>query len=170
MSENKCAPMWEYCEGRKNKTQIIKPRNRGWLKTLLLSYFTFGIYAFFFTHYLIKDINTIAEDYGIKGVPKPWKLLVFTPLTLGLYFFYWLYQLGRGIDDACIKVAYNSEKRCQRLSPLLWNTVGLLLCGYGAIVSLHLVCVTVDTMVYLYNEETKRYFMQQQREAYAHLL
>ena len=79
----------------------MKPikENRSFIKLLLLSFITFGIYDIFYFHRLIKDVNRICEDDDRES-PGILTYYVLSILTLGLYSIFYWYRVGDMLNRA----------------------------------------------------------------------
>ena len=129
----------------------INTKPRSSFKFILFSVLTCGVYSLVFTHGVVRDINTISKGYGIKKIPGLLSLIVFTPLTLGLYYFYWLVRLSNRIKTLSVPMIYKGCKCRKSTTLLFWNTVGLMFCGLGPLVGLGYICDDVDLLVAIYN-------------------
>ena len=97
--------------------------NRGFLKLLLFSFITLGIYSYYFIHKMAKEANLV--DESSKRVGGLIAYVFLSLITLGIYCWIWNYRV-------CEKFA-NTVRRGGR-SPritgggwLLWTLIGSLI-------------------------------------------
>lgn len=105
--------------------------NRGFIKFLLLSLITFGIYGLYVIHKMAQEANL--ADTSTKKVGGLIFYLIFTVLTCGIYYYYWNYKV-------CEKFANNVRNagKTPRITGggwLLWYIFGALII-VGPIVAL----------------------------------
>lgn len=123
--------------------------NRGWLKTLLLSLITCGIYGIVFLSGISTDINIIASRYdGKKTMHFCLLLFVIAPITLLVGGFVWFHRLSKRIGRELSRrgLAY----RFGAGTFWGWNIVGLLI-GIGPIIYLHKLCKAMNMLCDDYN-------------------
>lgn len=123
--------------------------NRGWLKTLLLSLITFGIYEIVFFSGVSTDINIIANRYdGKKTMHFCLLFFVIAPITLFVGAFVWFHKLSARIGRELARrgIAY----RFGAGSFWGWNFLGLLI-GIGPIIYLHKLCKAMNLLCDDYN-------------------
>ena len=97
--------------------------NRGFLKLILFSFITLGIYSYYFIHKMAKEANLV--DESSKRVGGLIAYVFLSLITLGIYCWIWNYRV-------CEKFA-NAVRRGGR-SPsitgggwLLWTLIGSLI-------------------------------------------
>ena len=123
--------------------------NRGWLKTILLSIITFGIYGLVMYSGISNDINTIASRYDGKKTMH-YCLLVFivAPITFGIAAIVWSHKISNRIGAEVKRrgIAYNFSAA----DFWLWNVLGSLIV-IGPFVYLHKMFKAVNLMNAHYN-------------------
>ena len=123
--------------------------NRGWLKTILLSVITFGIYGIVWASGISTDINLIASRYdGKKTMHFCLLLFVITPITCGIGTFIWCHRLSARIGrEICRRgIAY----RFGAGDYWGWNILGSII-GIGPIIYLHKLCKAMNLLCDDYN-------------------
>ncbi|MGL5978454.1 MAG: DUF4234 domain-containing protein [Erysipelotrichaceae bacterium] len=75
----------------------MKQRNF-WI-TILLSFFTFGIYSIYVEWAMVKELNFAARQYNVKPITGFWMALLLSFITCGIYQFFWLYSWGNLHND-----------------------------------------------------------------------
>ena len=105
--------------------------NRGFIKLLLLSLITFGIYGLYFTYKMAQEAN-LADPAG-KRVGGLVAYIFYTMFTLGIYAFYWNYRVCEKFGVAVRSTG--QQPRITGGSWLLWTIFGVLLLGIGPIVA-----------------------------------
>ena len=123
--------------------------NRGWLKLILLSLITFGIYGIIFYTKLANDVNTIASRYdGKKTMHYCLLMFVIAPITCGIAGIVWCHRISARIGNELSRrgIAYKFGAG----SYWGWNTLGLLI-GIGPIIYLHKLCKSMNLLCADYN-------------------
>ena len=115
---------------------------------ILLNIITCGIYGWYFIYKLAEDVNIMCADDGQKTSG----LLTFVLLnfvTCGFYAYYWYYQLGNRLQMNAAK--YDIVVMENGTTILVWCLVGLLVCGIGPYVAMHLIIKNTNNMAAAYN-------------------
>ena len=76
--------------------------DRSFLKLLLLSIITLGIYEFWHLHHWTKDINTLCKDDG-KNNEGVLLYILFTLLTCGLFPVFWWFKAADRLARAAVR-------------------------------------------------------------------
>ena len=76
--------------------------DRSFLKLLLLSIVTFGIYEIWYLHHWTKDINTLCKDDG-KNNEGVLLYILFTLLTCGLFPVFWWFKAADRLSRAAVR-------------------------------------------------------------------
>ena len=76
--------------------------DRSFLKLLLLSIITLGIYEFWHLHHWTKDINTLCKDDG-KNNEGVLLYILFTLLTCGLFPVFWWFKAADRLSRAAVR-------------------------------------------------------------------
>ena len=123
--------------------------NRGMVKTILLSLFTFGIYGIVFYSTLSTDINIIATRYdGRKTMHYCLLLFVIAPITCGIPALVWIHRLCARMGDELRRrgIPYDFGAG----SFWGWNVLGSLIV-VGPFIFLHKLCKAMNLLCADYN-------------------
>lgn len=71
-------------------------------------------------------------------------------ITCGLYAYYWYYQLGNRLQANASRYGITITENGTTI--LLWCLVGLLVCGIGPFVAMHLIIKNTNAMAVAYNQ------------------
>lgn len=124
------------------------PTNRSLIAYILLSIITCGIYSYYFIYSIARDVNTMCREDGEKtGGLLAFILLSF--VTCGFYGLYWEYKLGNRL--AANAPRYGLTFQENGTSVLLWYLVGILLCGIGPWVAMHILIKNTNALAAAYN-------------------
>lgn len=124
------------------------PTNRSLIAYILLSIITCGIYSYYFIYSIARDVNTMCREDGQKtGGLLAFILLSF--VTCGFYGLYWEYKLGNRL--AANAPRYGITFQENGTSVLLWYLVGILLCGIGPWVAMHILIKNTNALAAAYN-------------------
>lgn len=123
--------------------------NRGMIKTILLSIFTFGIYDLIFFSGISTDINLIAARYdGKKTMHFCLLFFLIAPITLGIGSIVWFHRLSNRIgNELCRRgIAYSFGAG----SFWGWNVLGTLIV-VGPFIYLYKLCKAMNLLCADYN-------------------
>ncbi len=118
--------------------------NRGWLKTILLSMITCGIYPLVMFSGISNDINLIASRYdGKKTMHFCLLTFVIVPITLGIGGIVWSHRISARIGNELKRrgIGYHFGAG----SFWGWNILGSLI-GVGPIIYLHKLCKAMNLL------------------------
>lgn len=113
-----------------------KMKEQSFLKILLLTSITGGIYMLYYWHCFVRDVNIICEGDGKKS-PRYLKVLLLSMVTFGVYGIYWEYQQAQRLYEA--SDGYGASVTEKGSTILLWRTIGAFLFGLGPVVGLYLI-------------------------------
>ena len=122
--------------------------DRNILMYILLSIVTCGIYGYYFIYKLAEDVNIMCADDGQK-TPGLAAFVLLSLVTCGLYAYYWYYQLGNRLQLNAAK--YDIIVMENGTTILMWCLIGLLVCGVGPYVAMHLIIKNTNNMAAAYN-------------------
>ncbi len=122
--------------------------DRSLLMCILLSIITFGIYGLYFYYAVAKDINEICEGDGEHTGGLIARILL-TFLTCGLYSFYWDYKFQDRLAENGMRYGVMVHETGSTV--LLWDSVGVLLCGIGPFVALNIMIKNLNKLAAAYN-------------------
>ena len=116
---------------------------------ILLTTITLGIYGYYFIYKLAQDVNEMCKDDGQKtGGLIAFILLSF--VTCGIYAYYWYYQVANRLQANASKYGITVTESGTTI--LLWCLIGLLVCGIGPLVAMHLIIKNTNAMAVVYNQ------------------
>lgn len=124
--------------------------NRGWLKLILLSIITCGIYGIVFYTKLANDVNTIASRYdGKKSMHYCLLFFIVGPITMEIATLVWIHRLSARIGNELTRrgIAYKFGAG----SFWGWNVLGAFLFGIGPFIYLHKLCKSMNLLCADYN-------------------
>lgn len=117
----------------------------GWL---LLSLVTCGIYSFYFLYCLARDINVMCQDDG-DSTPGLAAFILLSFVTCGFYAYYWYYKIGNRLQANAPR--YGLVFQENGTTVLLWQIIGVLLCGLGPIFAMNIIINNTNAMATAYN-------------------
>lgn len=125
--------------------------NRSLGKYIIFSILTCGIYGWWFLYQLAQDVNTICLGDG-KNTAGLLKFIVLSTITCGIYSWFWYYNLGNRLAENAPK--YNLHFSENGTTILLWFIFGILLCGIGPYVAMHILIKNTNALATAYNIRT----------------
>lgn len=122
--------------------------NRSIIKLILLSFITCGIYGIIFWWGVCRDLNIVCGDDG-KSSPNFIVMVILSFITCGIYYYYWLYKQGNRMQ----LTAHAYGVTCQEngTTYILWELVGILICGIGPIIGTYLFLQNLNLLSNQYN-------------------
>lgn len=121
--------------------------DRSLLVYIVLSIVTCGIYSWWFTYKLAQDMNTVCKDGD--NTPGLAAYILFSIITCGIYAYWWQYKIGnRQQANAAI---YGFVINENGTTILLWDIVGLLLCGLGPFIAMNIIIKNMNKLAAAYN-------------------
>lgn len=148
------------------KTKGKKILHRGYLKYILLSMVTFGIYGIYTIYGQVKDINTICEGDG-KESPNFIVVILLTAVTCGVYGIYWRYTQAQRLYK--ISEEYGVDIR-EKGSTILLYTFLLPLGGLGALAAEYIMFDNMNRLALSYNGEVSIDELKAMKKPHPHLL
>lgn len=115
---------------------------------ILLSIITCGFYAYYYLYSLAKDINIACDGDGETTSG----LLVFMALsfiTCGIYAYYWHYKLGNRLYSNASRYGLSFQENGTTI--LMWDLFGIVLCGVGPFVAMHILMKNSNAICAAYN-------------------
>lgn len=117
---------------------------------VLLTLVTCGIYGYYFIYKLAQDVNEMCKEDG-QSTPGLGMFILLSLVTCGFYSYYWYYQLGNRLQANAQK--YDIVIAENGTTVLLWCVVGLLVCGLGPYIAMHLIIKNTNAMAIAYNQK-----------------
>ena len=116
---------------------------------LLLSFFTFGIYAVIWYSKISTDINTIASRYdGKRTMNGALMILIISWLTFGIGLLVWEHHLSDRIGNELRR--RQSAYKLSAADFWIWGVFGILII-IGPLIYIHKKCVAMNTLAADYN-------------------
>ena len=127
--------------------------DRSLVMYILLTIVTCGIYAYYFIYKLADDVNEMCEGDGQKtgGLIR---YIVLSFLTCGFYSLYWEYKIGNRLQANAPR--YNISLQENGTSILLWYLVGMVLCGIGPFIAMHILIKNTNQLAMAYNVKAEQ--------------
>lgn len=122
--------------------------DRSLVAYILLSLITCGIYSWYFIYALARDVNAVCAGDG-KSTAGLVKLILLSMITCGFYSFYWYYALGNRLAENAPRYGLNFQENGTTV--LLWYVVGVLACGIGPFVGMHIIIKNTNALCGAYN-------------------
>ena len=97
--------------------------NRGFLKLLLFSFITLGIYSYYFIHKMAKEANL--DDESTRRVGGLIAYILLSMITLGIYSWIWNYRVCEKFANAVRRGG--KSPRIIGSGWLLWTLLGSLI-------------------------------------------
>lgn len=123
--------------------------DRGLISYILLSIITLGIYSFYFIYTLARDINIACKDDGTKTAGLV-QFIVLSLVTCGIYSYYWEYKIGNRL--AANAPRFGMQFQENGTTVLLWLLFGMLLCGIGPFIAMHILIKNTNAICAAYNK------------------
>lgn len=124
--------------------------DRNIIMYVLLTLVTCGIYGYYFIYKLAQDVNEMCKDDG-QSTPGLAAFILLSLVTCGFYAYYWYYQLGNRLQANASKYGITVAENGTTI--LLWCIVGLLVCGLGPYIAMHLIIKNTNAMAIAYNQQ-----------------
>ena len=122
--------------------------DRSLLLYLLLTVVTCGIYHLYMIYSLARDVNAACHGDG-QTTPGLLQFFLLSLVTCGFYGFYWYYRIGDRLYQNGPRCGVNIQETGTTI--LLWMVVGLIFCGIGTLVGLHLLFRNTNAVCAAYN-------------------
>lgn len=124
--------------------------NRSLVMYIILSIITCGLYSYYFIYKMAHDVNIACEGDGevTSGMVA---FIVLSFITCGIYSYYWCYKLGNRL---CVNAArYGMTFPENGTTVLMWDLFGLLLCGIGPFIGMHILIKNSNLICTAYNKQ-----------------
>lgn len=122
--------------------------DRSLIAYILLTIITCGIYSWYFIYALARDVNAACAGDG-KSTAGLIKLVLLSMITCGFYGIYWYYSLGNRLAANAPRYGLNFQENGTTV--LLWYLVGVLACGIGPLVAMHIIIKNTNALCGAYN-------------------
>lgn len=122
--------------------------DRSLVMYIILTIITCGIYSYYFLYKMAQDMNIMCEGDGNQTAGLV-KFILLSYITCGIYGIYWFYALGNRMQLNAPR--YGLEFQENGTTVLLWYLVGLVICGIGPFVAMHILIKNMNQMAHAYN-------------------
>lgn len=125
--------------------------DRSLIAYIVLSIVTCGIYGYWFVYSIARDLNMMCEGDGEKtGGLVAYILLSF--FTCGIYNIWWLYKIGNRLQRNAPRYGLMMQENGTTI--LMWYIFGIVLCGIGPWIGMHIVIKNTNALATAYNART----------------
>ena len=125
--------------------------NRSVWKYIFFGIITLGIYDLVLIHEMARDLNRIGEGDGSKPTAGLLKCILLSCVTLGIYWFIWIYSFQERMADNASR--YSVNVRESGAVVLLWSLLGALALGIGPFVAMHMMLSNLNKLAKAYNQK-----------------
>ncbi len=125
--------------------------NRSIVVYIVFNIITCGIYGWYFIYCLARDVNIMCKDDG-QNTGGLLAYILLNIITCGFYSLYWMYSLGNRLASNAPRYGLSFQENGTTV--LLWYLVGLLACGIGPYVAMHLLIKNTNALATAYNRST----------------
>ena len=123
--------------------------DRSLLSYILLNIFTCGIYGFYFVYKLAHDVNVACAEDGDE-TPGLLAYILLSYITCGLYNLYWYYKIANRLSSNAPRYGLSFTENGTTV--LVWYLVGILICGLGQYVAMHILIKNSNAIFSAYNQ------------------
>lgn len=123
-------------------------QERSFIKWILLSIVTCGIYDLYFIYKLAQDMNTVCNGDG-EETPGLASYFFLSLVTCGVYAYYWYYKLGDRMQKNAPR--YNFSINESGSTILLYLLINLISGGIGTIVATYFIIKNMNSLAIAYN-------------------
>lgn len=120
------------------------------IKYILLSAMTLGIYSIYVWYGYVKDINEVCKD-DTKKSPNYIIVMLLSLVTFGIYGYYWYYVQGERLHKIGPKYGVTIREKGSTL--LLWSIIGAIPFGIGVFVRDYIMLDNMNWIALNYNGE-----------------
>ncbi len=124
-------------------------QDRSFVKWLLLSIVTCGIYSLVFMYQWIKDINTICDGDG-KETKELLMLILLSAVTCGIYGIVWYYGVAERMHANASR--YNVDITETGSTIILWMLLGSFI-AVGPYVAMYILINNTNKLAEAYNSQ-----------------
>lgn len=123
-------------------------QDRSLLTYILLAIVTCGIYVWYFDYTVARDVDKMNPETEAQAKsPVTYVLLRF--VTCGIYGYYWRYRVGNRLAENAPKYGLTFTETGTTI--LLWDVIGLLLCGLGPFFAANILIKNSNAMAAVHN-------------------
>lgn len=122
--------------------------DRSLLLYIVLNIVTCGIYSLYFIYALARDINVVCAGDG-RSTGGLLKFILLSIITCGIYSWIWYYGVGNRLAANAPRYGMSFQENGTTI--LLWELFGVLLCGIGPFIAMHIVIKNTNMLCGAYN-------------------
>lgn len=122
--------------------------DRSLVAYILLTIITCGIYGYYFLYSMARDVNIACEGDG-ENTAGLIAFILLSFITCGFYAYFWYYKLGNRLCANAPRYGLNFTENGTTV--LLWCVVGLIACGIGPFVAMHILIKNTNIICAAYN-------------------
>lgn len=121
---------------------------------ILLTIVTCGIYSYYFVYQIAQDVNVACEGDGeqTSGLVA---FILLSFITCGIYSWIWQYKLGNRLATNAPRYGLAFQENGTTI--LMWNIFGILLCGIGPFIAMHIIIKNSNAICAAYNQQHGAY-------------
>ncbi|MBQ7534287.1 MAG: DUF4234 domain-containing protein [Stomatobaculum sp.] len=123
--------------------------DRSFLKYLLFTFLTCGLYGHYYLYYLAQDMNQVLESDGRSRLGSLGEFIGYSLLSGGVYGSCWYFTLANRMKINAPR--YGLQIDDDGTSILLWSTIGTLLCFIGPFVAVYKIMNNANRLCEAYN-------------------
>lgn len=120
---------------------------------IILSLLTCGLYTYYFIYQLANDMNRMCAGDGDE-TPGMLVFILLSIVTCGFYAYWWYYKIGNRMQANAPRYGLQFQENGTTI--LLWMTLGILLCGIGPIIGMHVLVKNANALAAAYNTHLVR--------------
>ena len=134
--------------GRQSGREYLRD-DRSLVSYILLNIITCGIYGFYFVYKIAHDVNIACADDG-NETPGLAAYILLSFITCGFYNLYWYYKIANRLAANAPQYGLNFTENGTTV--LVWYLVGMLICGIGQYVAMHILIKNSNALFRAYNQ------------------
>ena len=132
---------------------MLVKQNRSLIAYICLSLITCGIYGFYFTYSIARDMNIMCAGDG-KKTGGLIAYILLSIITFGIYNLWWQYQIGNRLQNNAPRYGLSFTENGTTV--LLWDLVGIFLCGIGPFIAMHIIIKNTNALAAAFNSRNNR--------------
>lgn len=138
-----------YGQMSSNDSALLRLKtDRSLVLYIVLNIVTCGIYGCYFIHALARDMNVACSGDG-KKTGGLLQYILLSLITCGIYRWVWYYGVGNRLASNSLRYGMSFQENGTTI--LLWKLFGVLLCGIGPFIALHIIIKNTNMLCGAYN-------------------
>ncbi|MBE5862872.1 MAG: DUF4234 domain-containing protein [Lachnospiraceae bacterium] len=122
--------------------------DRSLVAYILLTIITCGIYGYYFVYSMARDVNIACEGDG-EQTSGLIAFILLSMITCGFYAYWWYYKLGNRLNANAPRYGLTFQENGTTV--LMWCVIGMIACGIGPFVAMHILIKNTNTICAAYN-------------------